>query len=78
MFAQLLEEIRSGGTLEVNALAAKLNTTPELITAMLDHMQRLGLIEAYASCADGCQGCTLSDACTRKEAVHLWQSTAEN
>ncbi len=43
MLEELLKEIRAGGSLETGVLAARLNTTPQLVEAMLDHMQRLGL-----------------------------------
>jgi len=76
MFAQLLDDIHAGGTLEVNALAAKYNTTPQLITAMLGHLERLGVIVTYVDCANGCQTCSLSDGCTHKAAPFLWQSTS--
>ena len=79
MLEQLLKEIRSGGTLETGKLAARLGTTPQLIEAMLEHLQCAGLIEPYI-CGDGCQGCGLREACqTRGDtAVRLWQSKPED
>jgi hypothetical protein len=79
MLEQLVNEIRIGGTLETNALAARLGTTPQLVEAMLEHLQRTGLIQAYVSCSDGCQGCGLQDACKTKSpgAIRLWQSKRE-
>lgn len=78
MLEQLVNEIRSGGTLETNALAARFGTTPQLIEAMLEHLQRSGLIQAYASCSDGCLGCSLQDACQKTPGtVRLWQSKSE-
>ncbi len=74
MLEELLKEIRAGGSLETGVLAARLNTTPQLVEAMLDHMQRLGLIKGYISCADGCQGCSLQGDCATKKSVRLWQS----
>jgi hypothetical protein len=55
-----------------------LGTTPQLIEAMLEHLQRSGLIEAYAACSDGCQGCNLQDACRKTPGtIRLWQSKSE-
>lgn len=79
MLEQLVNEIRAGGTLETGALAARLGTTPQLVEAMLGHLQRSGLIQAYVSCNDGCQGCSLQDACKKPSpgTIRLWQSRSE-
>ncbi len=75
MLKQLINEIRAGGTLETRALAARLGTTPQLVEAMLEHLQRSGLIQAYSACSDGCQGCNLQDACRKTPGtIRLWQS----
>ena len=74
MLEQLIDEIRAGGTLETGALAARLGTTPQLVEAMLEHLQRSGLVQAYAGCNDGCLGCSLQDSCKKTPgAVRLWQ-----
>ena len=76
MLEQLVKEINAGGPLETGALAARLGTTPELIEAMLGHLQRTGLIQAYAACSDACLGCSLKENCGKLDrgAVRLWQS----
>ena len=80
MLEQLVQEIRAGGTLETGDLAARLGTTPQLVEAMLEHLQRTGLIQSYAGCRDGCHGCSLQDACKKPSpgALRLWQSTSDN
>jgi len=80
MLEQLVNEIRAGGTLETGALAARLGTTPQLIEAMLGHLQRSGLIQSYVSCTDGCLGCSLQDACKKpsQNTLRLWQSKSES
>ncbi|HSL44859.1 MAG TPA: FeoC-like transcriptional regulator [Anaerolineales bacterium] len=80
MLEQLVKEIRAGGTLETGALAARFGTTPQLVEAMLEHLQRTGLIQSYASCSDGCLGCSLQDTCKKPspDALRLWQSTSED
>ena len=75
MLEQLLNEIRLGGGLETNTLARRLNTSPQLVAAMLDHLQRLGLIHDYVDCGAGCGGCSLKSACAAKPAARLWQSS---
>lgn len=75
MLERLVHEIRAGGTLETGALAERLGTTPQLVEAMLEHLQRSGLIQAYVSCSDGCLGCSLQDACKKTSGtIRLWQS----
>lgn len=76
MLEQLMQEIRAGGTLETRTLATRLGTSPQLIQAMLEHLQRSGLIQPYTNCSDGCQGCNVRDACTKpaRSDIRLWQS----
>jgi len=77
MLEKLLNEIRSGGTLEASQLALKLGTTPKMVEALLEHLQRAGHIRAYAACSDGCAGCGLKDGCSapqKAESLRLWQS----
>lgn len=76
MLEQLLEEIRAGGTLEVNALAKKLGVSPQLIVVMLDHLQRSGYIRPYETCGEGCGGCSLKTECShaaRVDLLKMWQ-----
>ena len=73
MFERLLNEIRRGGTLETSVLAARLGTSPQLVAAMLEHMQRMGLIGDFANCNSACGGCGLQDSCSARPAVRLWQ-----
>ena len=74
MLERLLTEIRLGGTLETNVLAARLGTSPQLVAVMLDHLQRIGVIQGYLDCAGGCQGCTLQDSCSTRPPMRLWQT----
>jgi hypothetical protein len=78
MLEELVKEIRAGGTLETGVLAARLGATPQLIEAMLEHLQRSGLILPYVNCGDGCQGCGLRESCKRPDTIRLWQSAAED
>ncbi|HOG79629.1 MAG TPA: FeoC-like transcriptional regulator [Anaerolineaceae bacterium] len=77
MLEKLLAEIRSGGTLEIRSLAHRLDTTPEVVTAMLEHLHRAGYIQPYQTCSSACDGCGLKNACkTTPQAVRarLWQA----
>jgi hypothetical protein len=74
MLQQLLDEIRSGGVLESKALAARLHTTPEMVDALLEHLQRTGYLRPYSARDDGCQGCALQPGCAAQgeTGLRLW------
>lgn len=77
MLEKLLAEIRSGGTFETGLLAARMGTTPELVQAMLEHLQRCGYIRSYQACDNACGGCSLKNACQsahNSNGVRLWQT----
>ncbi len=76
MLLQLMEEIRNGGTLETASLARKLNTTLEMISALIDHLRRNGFLKVYETCADTCEGCSLikmCDAHDKKKESMIWE-----
>lgn len=74
MLERLLNEIRKGGTLEASVLAARLGTSPGLVVAMLEHLQRLNLIGNYTGCATGCTGCGLQGSCATGAPIRVWQT----
>ena len=76
MLETLLTLIRSGGSFETGALATQLGTSPQLVQAMLEHLQRSGLIQAYQACSEGCGGCSLKGTCQSghiKDGARLWR-----
>lgn len=75
MLEKILTEVRAGGTLEINALAERLHTTPELVAAMIEHLQRVGYLDPYQTCSETCSSCSLQSACQAKGhgGVRLWQ-----
>ncbi len=74
MLEQLLAEIQKGGTFEVAALAARFGTTPGLVQAMLEHLQRSGHIQPYQTCGSPCSGCSLQKSCLHSaQTPRLWQ-----
>ena len=75
MLERILTEIDRGGTLDTTSLAARLDTSPQLVAAMLEHLERIGLIRSYVNCADGCGGCSLRGNCQAPGDVRLWQSS---
>ena len=75
MLHELLNEIQSGGTLEPGILADRLGTTPEMVSIMLEHLERLGKLQALTDCSpQGCDGCGLSTLCLpRSSRGKVWQ-----
>lgn len=76
MLEKLLAEIRSGGALEVGALSKKLGASPQLVEAMLEHLQRAGYIRSYETCDQACSGCNLKAQCAQSQrniSLKLWQ-----
>jgi hypothetical protein len=77
----LIHEIRAGGTQEVHALAARLGTSPKMVKAMLEHLERRGaLLDMAGSPASACQTSSACQACSLAgecgsgggSAKHLW------
>ncbi|MBN1305029.1 MAG: MarR family transcriptional regulator, partial [Anaerolineales bacterium] len=77
MLEQLLKEIRRGGPLETGKLAARLNTSPQMVAAMLAHLQQTGHIQSYQACDNLCAGCSLKSECTSSPVIQLWQTTGK-
>ena len=77
MLQKLLDEIRSGGTLEPGVLAARLGTSPQMIMGMLEHLERMGMLQSLQACgAQGCEGCDLACSCSPAPARgRVWKLT---
>lgn len=67
MLEKLLHEIKSGKTHSIDELAVKLSTTPAMIQALLDHLQKLNLIRQYQSCGDSCSACSAKNLCNSEQ-----------
>lgn len=64
MLTRLLELLRAGGTHRVDNLARELETTPELVEAMLEDLARMGYIRPVnESCSQKCATCPMSNSC---------------
>jgi DNA-binding Lrp family transcriptional regulator len=64
MLNRLLELLREGGTLRIRNLADELDTTPELVEAMLEDLARMGYLRRVgAECSEQCKTCSLSEMC---------------
>lgn len=64
MLEKLINEIRSGGTLQPALLAVRLNISVPLVEMMLEDLERRGLItQIVSSCSEPCGGCPLVGEC---------------
>ncbi len=79
MLQALMMQIERGGSLEVNRLAANLNTTPQMVTMMLETLQKSGFLKKYHLCGEGCAGCSLASTCgqTNAQTAQIWQFRSE-
>lgn len=76
MLEELLKMIREGGSFDTTLLAKKLNTTPEMVAAMMDHLRRNGMLKTYDPGQSSCENCSLSQLCDpekkQHDIGHLW------
>jgi hypothetical protein len=64
MLERLLDEIHAGGAADPATLAARLNVSPPLVQAMLEHLARLGQLKEVTACAQSaCHACAMNSAC---------------
>jgi hypothetical protein len=78
MLEGLMNQIRAGGPLDAAKLAAALDTSPQMVEAMLEHLRRAGFLRAYesGSCSDACRGCSLQGFCgpdKRRSTIQIWR-----
>jgi len=71
--SRLLELLRAGGTHRVTDLARELDTTSEVVKAMLEDLARMGYLKQVGEeCADKCVSCPLAGLCTAGEGGRVW------
>ena len=76
MLNKLLELLREGGTHRVADLARALDTTSELIYAMLDDLARMGYLQQVGGeCGTSCAGCSLAGLCAAGDRGRIWALT---
>ena len=77
MLAKLQAILQRGGTVTLDQAARELDTSPEVVRALLDHLTRLGgLRQMTTSCDSACAGCTLARDCERTAQGQVWQVTS--
>ena len=64
MLNRLLELLREGGTRRIEDLARELDTTPQLVEAMLADLEKMGYVTGLrARCSEACAECPVSGMC---------------
>jgi hypothetical protein len=57
-------------------MARELDTSPEVVSSLIDHMARQGWLRAMsASCDSACDTCMFARDCVRVEKARTWVST---
>ena len=78
MFGKLLALLRQGGTVTIDQAARELDTTPEVVSGMIDHLTRQGWLRAMsASCDTRCGECLFARDCTRADSQRIWLTTGD-
>lgn len=76
MFEKLMAMLKRGGTLTIDQLARELETSPEVVSGMIDHMARQGWLRSMsASCDSACDACLFARDCVKVEQARAWVST---
>ena len=78
MLKKLQSILKRGGAVTVDNVARELDTPPELVHGMLEHLARTGwLRQMSASCDTTCSDCLFARDCGRKSGPEyqgsLWQ-----
>jgi DNA-binding Lrp family transcriptional regulator len=78
MFDKLLALLKRGGALTIEQAARELDTTPEVVSGMIDHMTRAGWLRSLsASCDARCGECLAARHCTRPGNNRIWSAAGE-
>jgi Mn-dependent DtxR family transcriptional regulator len=75
MVERLLNLLQRGGTITIDQLARELETSPEVVSGMIDHMARQGWLKSLVeNCHVACAGCAVARECGRGEKARTWVS----
>ena len=78
MFDKLLGLLKRGGAVTIDQAARELDTTPEVVSGMIDHMTRTGWLRSMsASCDTRCGECLFACDCTRVDNHRVWLTVGD-
>jgi hypothetical protein len=73
MLEKLMSMLNRGGTVTVAEMARNLDTTPEVVAGMIDHMTRTGQLQPMnVSCDLACHQCRLARDCHKPQRSRVW------
>ncbi len=74
MFDKLMSMLKRGGTVTVDQMARELDTSPELVGQMIEHLASAGwLRQMGVSCDNTCNQCVFARDCRRVGESRVWQ-----
>ena len=75
MLQQLLQALQTDRTLTTDELAKQLQTTPQMVVAMLEYLEKSGLLKKIEACDEDCGGCQLANICSKNTSPtgKFWQ-----
>lgn len=75
MLEKLLALLKDPRPHSLADLAHELDTTPEMVTAMLEALERMGYVRQVAGCSPGgtaCTSCPMKHSCTPAGPTRIW------
>ena len=74
MLDKLMGLLQRGGTVTVEQVAHELDTTPEVVTGMMEHLAHTGWVHDLAlTCDQHCTACVFARDCTHFTRGRVWQ-----
>jgi hypothetical protein len=75
MLEKLMSMLKRGGTVTVAEMARELDTTPEVVAGMVDHMTRTGQLRPMnVSCDLACNQCLVARDCHKPQHQRIWRT----
>ena len=72
MLLKLLELLRDDRTYSPGELAQALDTTVEMVEAMLETLAQMGYVRQVNSCQESCASCASSCHCLQVRTGRIW------
>lgn len=78
MFDKLMALLKRGGAVTIDQAARELDTSPEVVSGMIDHMTRQGWLRSMlTSCDTRCGECLFTRDCARADNQRIWLITGD-
>ena len=76
MLDKIMALLKRNSTVTIDQMARELDTSPEMVSGMIDHMTRQGWLRSMsASCDSACSACLFARDCTRADNHRIWLTT---